>query len=249
MESRAPETSELSSLYIFAVWMIGDRDVALARATEVIEAAPQAGFAAWANAVRAPLSGPKGLPAERREVLVALDELLRTDLTMTPGDHPQIRRNARRLRVLQWELKRSCLFAVMRGIPTGPRAAFVMHHILGISREAIGEILAITQNSLGVHLGRAERVLDDYLGARCQHMAPGNACRCETRLGVALARGFVGWPAHNDPLPDTPVFLGRASDVGSLYGSLPSFTLDVAATRALTAARETVSPVKRAPVS
>ncbi len=78
----------------------------------------------------------------------------------------------------------------------------------------------------------------DYLSARCQHIAPSNACHCDTRLGVALARGFVRWPEDSDAMPDTPVFAGTHANVSSLYGSLPRFTPDPAALATLTAAQQ-----------
>lgn len=237
MDANAPETSDLARLYTFAVWMTGDRATALATAAELVKAAPGERFAHWAMALLAQLGGPKGHPADRRMVLDSLDELLRTDLTVTAGDHPQVRRDPRRLRVLQWELKRSCLSSVMRGVTPSPRAAFILHRIFGYSREQVGAMLGITLNAVGINLGRAESVLDGYLGARCQHMAPGNSCRCETRLGVALARGFVGWPEHADAIPDAPVSSGKPADVGSVYASLPAFSLDQPAMDMLSAAR------------
>jgi DNA-directed RNA polymerase specialized sigma24 family protein len=226
MEARAPELLDLSRFHTFAVWMIGDRARALARAVSVVQAAPDGGLAEWAMALLAPMARTKEKQGDRRALLAALDELLRTDLTITPGDHPQIQRDPRRLRVLQWELKRSCLFAVMRGVQPHPRAAFVLHRILGLSREEIAALFRITLNAVNINLGRAEKVLGDYLGARCQHVAPGNSCRCETRLGIALERGFVGWPEHRDSFPDAAVYSGKATEVGPLYASLPPFTFE-----------------------
>jgi DNA-directed RNA polymerase specialized sigma24 family protein len=210
---------------MFAVWMVGDRAAALARAAEVIQAAPNGGFAEWASALLSSMAGPKQRHGDRRELLAALDDLLRTDLTVTASDHPQIKRDPRRLRVLQWELKRSCLFAVMRGVQPHPRACFVLHRILAMPRAEIAALLGITLNSVNISLTRAERVLDDYLAVRCQHMDPRNPCRCETRLGVALERGFIGWPAHGDPFPEVAVCSGKPSDVGRLYAALPPFAL------------------------
>lgn len=223
MHACAPESPDFAKFYTFAVWMVGDRAAALARTEEVVRAAPNGGFAEWVRAVLAPMA--KQRQGDRRELLVALDDLLRSDLTVTAGDHPQIKRDPRRLRVLQWELKRACLFAVMRGVQPHPRASFILHRILAVPRVEIAALLGITLNSVNISIGRAERILDDYLAVRCQHMHPRNPCRCETRLGVALERGFVGWPAHHDPLPEVAVCSGKPSDVGRVYAALPPFVL------------------------
>ena len=228
MDAPSPDPSELSKLYTFAVWMLGGRVAGVERAGEVVRAAPDAGFVGWAQALLTPLTGPrarKGPRAERQSFLGALDEMLRTELTVSPGDHPTIQRDPRRLRVLQWELKRTCLVAVMQGVAPGPRATFILIKILGFSEARLTSLFGVTTSSVAVNLGRAERALDNYLGVRCQHLARGNTCRCETRLGVALAQGFIGWPAHPEELPDAPIFSQTHSDVGALYGSLPGFII------------------------
>lgn len=219
--------SDLSQLYTFAVWMIGDREEGLKRAAEVVRAAPKLGFVGWVTSLLEPLSGRGGEPRnERRHVLSALDDLLRTEQTLSPGDHPEIRRDPRRLRVLQWHLKRSCLLSVMRGVSVMPRATFVLVAILGYSMAQVATMFGITCNSVRINFGRAEKLLGNYLGARCQHIDPANPCRCETRLGVALDRGFVGWPERPGESPDRPVVSGAHSGVATVYASLPRFVLD-----------------------
>jgi len=229
MQDPSRERSDLSMLYTFAVWMFGNRAAGLKRAAEVVRAGPDLGFVGWAQAIIGPLAGPRGKSArltERQAFLAALDDMLRTDLTVTAGDHPEIRREPRRLRVLQWELKRRCLGAVLQGVSAMPRAIFILIRIHGLSEAQIIKQFGVTQNSVKVSLGRAEQLLDNYLGARCQHLAGANSCRCDSRLGVALARGFVGWPANPEETPDLPVDSQIHANVGSLFGSLPDFTLD-----------------------
>lgn len=231
MEAPTPERSDLSMLYTFAVWMFSDRATGLERAAEVVRAAPGLGFVGWTQAILGPLAGHTGKSAkrtERQDFLGSLDEMLRTDLTVTAGDHPEIRRDPRRLRVLQWELKRRCLAAVIKGVSPAPRATFIMIRILGLSEVQVTKLFGISQNSVRVNLGRAEQLLDNYLGARCQHLDPANSCRCDSRLGVALARGFVAWPTHPEETPDMPVYSKAHANVGSLFGSLPGFTQDQA---------------------
>lgn len=170
--------------------------------------------------------------------LSTLDDVLRTDLTTTAGDHPEIQRVSRRLRVLQWELKRTCLLEVMRGVAPGARATFILIRLFGFTPERMAAAFGVTGNSLSINLGRAEKTLYNYLSARCQHIEPSNACHCDTRLGVALQSGFVKWPEDSDAMPDAPVFAGTYSDASALYRSLPPFTPDPAALAALTAAQQ-----------
>ncbi|HEY0135964.1 MAG TPA: sigma factor-like helix-turn-helix DNA-binding protein [Nannocystis sp.] len=242
MEADA-KTDDLAKLYTFAAWMLNDRAEGLRRAAEVVRAAPGLGFVQWVEAVIAPLSGATGRtgpkterPPERKVVLMALDALLRTELTVTAGDHPEVQRDPRRLRVLQWELKRTCLAAVLQGLPPSPRATFVLTKVLGFSPEQLTLMFGVTAGSVDTNLSRAVKVLNEYLGARCQHLAPGNSCRCETRLGVALVHGFVRWPLNPNEAPDLPVYSQADSDVGLLYASLPGFTLGDAARRVLQSA-------------
>ena len=231
---------DMAKLYTFAVWMLNDRAEGLRRAAEVVRAAPDLGFVQWVGDLIARLSGAKGrkgpktrrLP-ERQIVLSALDEILRTDLTVTAGDHPEVQRDPRRLRVLQWELKRTCLAAVLQGLAPWPRATFVLTKILGLSLEQMTAMFGVTAVSVTTNLARGAKVLNEYLSVRCQHLALGNSCRCETRLGVALAHGFVRWPSNPHEAPDSPVYSQANSDVGLLYRSLPEFSLDDAARRTL----------------
>jgi DNA-directed RNA polymerase specialized sigma24 family protein len=231
----SPGSSDLSRFYQFAVWMLGDPDQGLTRAVEVVRETP-GGFAAWVRALLRPMAGPRGREERRSDVLRALDDHLRTDLTVSAGEHPQVRRDPRRLHVLQWELKRRCLFAATRAVSTAPRAAFVLVRILELSVEEVAAILQTTSSAVHMQLGRAERPLANYLGARCQHMAAGNPCRCSARLGVALRRGFVDWP-HCEEVPGEPVDSRSYSEVGALYASLPGFALPPDASDLLRAAR------------
>ena len=201
MDASTADNSDLSRLYTFAVWMLGNRSDGLRRAAEVVAAAPGLGFVQWAQALLAMLTGASRKknsrierPPERKVVLSALDELLRSDTTVTAGDHPEIQRDPRRLQVLQWELKRSCLLAVLQGLAPSPRATFVLTKILGYTTEEMASLFGVTEGSIDTNMHRAHKLLNEYLGARCQHLARGNTCRCETRLGVALRHGFVRWP-------------------------------------------------------
>jgi len=83
--------------------------------------------------------------------------------------HPLVRGEVRRLLVLQWELKRTCLTAVVAALPPMPRAVFVLHVILGVDLGRIAAICDTTADAVKVAWTRASHHVDDYLGARCQH--------------------------------------------------------------------------------
>ena len=233
--------------------MLGDRATGLARSVEVVQAAPGLGFVEWTQALLVLLSAVKGKSGRRTEgllesryVLNSLDEVLRSETTVAADDHPDIQRNPRRLQVLQWELKRTCLAAVLQGLPPSPRATFVLMRLMGYSDEQMSSVFGVTMPSIVTNLSRAERALSNYLGVRCQHVAPGNFCRCEARLGGALKRGFVRWPEEPEQTPERPVFSTASPDVGALYRSLPSFAVDEASWETLRRAAST-SPATQSP--
>lgn len=149
-----------------------------------------------------------------------LDAVLRSDPTAVVDlEHPLVRGDVRRLNVLQRELQRTCLTTTLLNLPAAPRAAFILLEILGLPRELVAEIMGSAEALKTAHL-RALRELDAYLGPRCEHMDPENPCHCATRLGVALDRGFVGWPERDD-LASTPLEVRRHADVRALFTALP----------------------------
>jgi hypothetical protein len=169
----------------------------------------------------------RGFHADRgrgeRSRLERLDDVLRGDPTVPVTlSHPLVHKEIRRLLVLQWELKRTCLMAVVSALQPTPRLVFVLRAILGLDLERIAPICDLTDDAVKVAWNRASLHLDDYLGPRCQHIDAENLCRCETRLGVALQQGFIRYPDHADELPDTPVAGATHRDVVSLYTSLPA---------------------------
>ncbi|MFZ6181202.1 RNA polymerase sigma factor [Nannocystis pusilla] len=157
-----------------------------------------------------------------REKPIDLDEGLgRFDGTTQLGmEHPLIRGDVRRLHVLQRELQRKCLTVTLGNLAAGPRAAFVLRWILGLSDDQIAEVFG-TVEAVKTNGGRALRDLRDSLTPICEHIDPGNGCRCRNRLAGAVERGFVTWPDRDDLDGDRPL-LGQAhQDVESLYPKLP----------------------------
>jgi hypothetical protein len=155
-----------------------------------------------------------------------LDEVLRGEATRSDvvGELSDSERG-----FLLWELKQTCLTAVLNCLPLGERAALALLAVLGLDEEAVAGALAISRSAVKVRLSRARQKLADYLAPRCEHMDPGNPCSCPRRVGVALGHGFVSLP--RGPLPARPPYgrFGLAADgedaprrdVYAIYRSLP----------------------------
>ena len=45
-----------------------------------------------------------------------------------------------------------------------------------------------------MRLSRARKKIGDYLAPRCEHVDPRNPCHCPSRIGIALAKGFIAPP-------------------------------------------------------
>lgn len=219
-------TEQIEPLYVFAVYMIGVRDeafVAVCAATALHPGAPER----WLAALVRPFLVRPAPP--RPDRFAELDDILRTDSTI-PIDlsHPLVRGDVGRMGVLLSELRRSCLLSTLRGLTPERRAVFILRHVLGLSRETCAEVCGATISALTVSEGRGRRDLEGYLGARCEHMDPGNACHCAARLGNALDRGLVRWPEHHEH--DAASFPGQTyRQVRDLYASLPRVRLPIVA--------------------
>lgn len=206
------------ALYTFAVWTYGSREHAAEAlaAASLADADSEARLATLVRGLLWKRSGPE------RDRLRRLDDVLRSDPTIPVTlAHPLVFKQARRLIVLQWELKRSCLMAVLAALPPMPRVVFVLRVLLGLDAARVAGICGASDDAIKVAWTRASLHLEDYLGPRCQHVDAANMCRCETRLGVALARGFIRYPEHEGEFPDTPVAGVTHHDVAALYAALP----------------------------
>jgi len=118
-----------------------------------------------------------------------LDALIRGDPTQSGvldelGDGERNR--------LLWELKQGCLTAVLNCLPVGERMAFILSEVLEENPARVASILGISSSALRVRVSRARKKITAYLAPRCAHVDPRNPCRCPSRLGVALTRGFIG---------------------------------------------------------
>ncbi len=217
---------ELETLYVFAVWMFGDRAQARARAIEVVRAAPDGDLMGWVAALIRALALVEPRGRGRADPFAALAQLLSLDRTQ-PVDmaHPAVARQFTRLRVLQWELKRACLGAAVRALWPTRRAMFVLIDVLTLPAAWVAAMFETSISSVRITHSRTLRTLEDYLQGRCQHLRPDNPCTCEDRLGAALTADFVAWP---DPVEsgDLPPFDGASHDLAALYHALPPVQLD-----------------------
>ena len=229
---------DLDNFHRFAVWMFDGPDEAHARALAIVRAAPDAGFTAWvASLIRAlAVVEPRG--RVHSDGFVALDALLRLDPDHTV--EPALGCDRDRLRVLQWELKQGCLTAAVRALWPTRRGLFVLVHVLGLNHARVAEAFETSVASVRITHARTLRTLESFLGPRCQHLNPGNPCRCEARLGVALERGLVDWPPQR-PTPPASPFDGHTRDLLDLYRQLPPVQLDTHASAALEAACNSAS--------
>ena len=215
-------TEHLEQLYIFAVYMLGSREQAFAamrEATALHPGAPERWLAA--------LVRPFLVRSPRPDRFAELDDILRTNSTI-PIDlsHPLVRGDVGRMNVLLTELQRSCLMMALGGLTAECRAVFILRHVLSLSPESCVEVCGSTAGAITAADGRGRRSLEGYLGARCEHMDPGNACHCAARLGNALDRGLVRWPEHHER--DAAPLSGRTySKVQDLYASLPRVRLPI----------------------
>lgn len=215
---------QLEQLYVFGVYMLGSREAAFEATCEATARHP-GDPAAWLAALVAQLI--PGEKTRRFDHFSELDDILRTNTTIPVDlDHPLVQGDARRLHVLLSELRRTCLITTLRSLAPERRAIFILLHVLGLSVEHCAAICDTTPNAVRVADGRGRRELDNYLGARCEHLDPGNACHCVARLGNALEQGLVAWPRHNehDGVPFTPEV---HRDASQLYAHQPRVRLPV----------------------
>ena len=213
---------QIEPLYVFAVYMLGSREAAFTAVAAVIAGPPSTWLPSLATAL---IASEKASRANR---FAELDDILRTNSTIPVDlEHPLVRGDMQRLQVLLSELRRTCLITTLRGLAAERRAVFILVHVLGLSIETCATVCDTTPSAVRITEGRARRDLDNYLGARCEHLDARNPCHCPARLGNALARGLVSWP---DPGEHDGAALRKKASPGvrELYASLPRVRLPIA---------------------
>jgi RNA polymerase sigma-70 factor (ECF subfamily) len=152
-----------------------------------------------------------------------LDETLRSEATRT---HEVSSLSQPEREFLLWELKQGCMTAVINCLSPGERVAFVMSSVMGKTDEHAAKALGIKVSAFKVRLSRARKKIGDYLAPRCEHVDPRNPCRCPSRIGIALQKGFIAPPqtaqiqlrTPNRPF-DQEV---KSRDATNIFRTLPS---------------------------
>jgi len=133
----------------------------------------------------------KKLPASPEVDFDVLDETLRSEATRTQ-EVSSLSQPEREY--LLWELKQGCMTAVINCLSPGERVAFVLSAVMGKSDDAAASALGIKTSAFKVRLSRARKKIGDYLAPRCEHVDARNPCRCPSRIGIALRKGFIAPP-------------------------------------------------------
>lgn len=176
---------------------------------------------AWLIKIAAHVIGRLGDPD--RITFDYLDETIR-------GDPTQVTRTGAlsdpEREGLLWELRQGCMTAVLACLSEGERMAFVLVVMLKLRSSVAAATLGITPAALKVRLSRAKRKIVGYLAPRCEHVHPQNPCRCPSRLGVALRKGFIpDLPRGEVSLRKTPMQalmpISPLRDVVAIYEALP----------------------------
>lgn len=214
-------------LFHFALWMLGEPLPARDFVRRVLEEMPDADPDVRFTHLYAVLDREEHHHQGAKR-LDALEQVLHSDSTIPVDlDHPAIGGDGRRLQVLQWEVKRTCLMRVLLSLPVHRRAAWILVTRLGADVDRAAELLRTTPGAIRVALTRAEAHLARYLGPRCEHLERNSICRCASRLGIALEAGLVRDAGLL--LPDEPYNAASPMSLRTLYGSLPSIDLELAA--------------------
>ncbi len=218
----------LPRLYAFAYQVAGDRESALrfteALIAEVVEAGPAALEGAPSH--EEALVGRMGrlleshLPRHAEHSFAILESILRSDVTQEIDE--DLANRPSDVHALLWELKRSCLTAVLGCLPPSVRLSFVLVDLHGYKIKQAADMLGIKESAFRVRLTRARKRLEDYLAPRCSHLDAMNPCRCGGRLGIALEAEFVRPPPHRLDVPEEPYDAAQACrNTRVLYRSLP----------------------------
>jgi DNA-directed RNA polymerase specialized sigma24 family protein len=133
------------------------------------------------------------MPSEPEVDFDLLDDTLRSEATRT-NEVASITSPEREF--LLWELKQGCMTAVINCLSPGERVAFVFSSVLNKSDADAASALGIKESAFKVRLSRARKKIGDYLAPRCEHVNPRNPCRCPSRIGVALRKGFIAPPLN-----------------------------------------------------
>jgi len=164
----------------------------------------------------------------------SLDRILHSDISRPIDITRKGIEDPSRIHLMLWELKRTCLTAVLECLPPGVRVSFVLTDVYGLGPAEAAELLDIKESAYRVRLTRARKRVEDYLAPRCMHVDRANPCSCSGRLMIAMDAGFVSEPAPPNDVPHDPYDAEPPRrDVGGLYRGLPKVQLPEASIRKL----------------
>lgn len=98
--------------------------------------------------------------------------------------HPE---KALYIKELLEEIRHGCLHFLSFRLPENQRIIYVLRNILDFSYKEISEITGLGENVIKARLNRARVNLMDYFSGRCQWLCDESTCKCDTRIGFALA--------------------------------------------------------------
>jgi RNA polymerase sigma-70 factor (ECF subfamily) len=231
----------LPSIYHFCARMTLSEDDAVDAAYETFERAGAGWGAAPAEAAEQELwllkiadhVVQKRLPPEPEVDFDLLDDTLRSEATRTNGVSSL---SAPDREYLLWELKQGCMTAVINCLSPGERAAFVMSSVLQKTDDDAAKALGIKVSAFKVRLSRARKKIGDYLAPRCEHVDPRNPCHCPSRIGIALAKGFIAPPSGEVQLRSKPRPFDqeiKSRDAVKIFNTLPELEVPAALTARL----------------
>lgn len=232
----SPPPRDIDRLYAYAAWMLGDRNDAL-RALKRSMADPippgtrfKDRLATLRTVVLSHMHGrPRSSQLER---LTQVDQVLRkgTSISM-PMHHPSLKGDARNMPVLLTGFMQSCLIAGVQTLPPAVREVFVLLVVLGMEEEEVRVLIDAAQTTLSAYKTRMIQGIEAYLEPHCSHIDRNNACSCDRRLLLAVERGFVALPRHEQPSPDYPY--GVFMNWRRLFASVPPLRLSDEAVESL----------------
>lgn len=91
--------------------------------------------------------------------------------------------------ILEKEMKTSCTLAMLQCLSREQRLAFILGSILKVNSKVGSEIADTTPENFRKRLEQSRSILSKFLNNNCGVYNPSNSCRCNKRIGTALACG------------------------------------------------------------